>query len=155
MFSSKSTWGQLVSAKLRPGTKNKTKSPPLGVICLVRMLNPGLHIVVRIAEDACDDASEEDFKAVRISIEKVSSEISKLRSFQRQGEQAVSAHLKIHVPNHVLAILSTYMETRLKISMKKEHNSVRAVPFQIFLNGPFDNFLLLKESNIPKYLYNS
>ena len=41
-----------------------------------------------------------------------------------------------------------------KISMKKEHNSMRAISFQIFHHCcPFDNFL--SQSSILKYLYNS
>ena len=42
-----------------------------------------------------------------------------------------------------------------KIWMKWEHNTIRAVSFQIFHNCLSDNFLLSWESSIPKYLYNS
>ena len=36
--------------------------------------------------------------------------------------------------------------------MKKRHNSIRAVSFQVFHCCPFDNFpVLSKESSIPKY----
>ena len=43
---------------------------------------------------------------------------------------------KIPTPGHNLP------DSNAKISMKKEHNSIRAFPFQIFHNCPFDNFLL-------------
>ena len=42
-----------------------------------------------------------------------------------------------------------------KISMTKEHNSIRAVSFQIFHNCPSDNFLLSWESSILKSLFSS
>ena len=43
---------------------------------------------------------------------------------------------KIPTPGHNLR------SSNAKISMKKEHNSIRAVSFQIFHNCPFDNFPL-------------
>ena len=43
---------------------------------------------------------------------------------------------KIPTPGHNLP------GSNAKISMKKEHNSIKAVSFQIFHNCPFDNFLL-------------
>ena len=43
---------------------------------------------------------------------------------------------KIPTPGHKLP------SSNAKISMKKEHNSIRAVSLQIFHNCPFDNFLL-------------
>ena len=55
----------------------------------------------------------EDFKVINISIENISCEISKLVTLQRFRDQTISVQLKIHVRNHVFAILTTYMETRL------------------------------------------
>ena len=42
----------------------------------------------------------------------------------------------IPIPGHCLS------NSNAKILMKKEHNSIRAVSFQIFHNCPFDNFIL-------------
>ena len=77
-------------------------------------LKSGLYIAVRIAEHACDDASKRILKLSEYGLKKLPVKYQNLRSFQRQGEQAVSVHLKIHVPSHVFPILGTYMETRLK-----------------------------------------
>ena len=57
-------------------------------------------------------------------------------SVQNSGSQ-VEKRNKIPTPGHNLP------GSNAKISMKKEHNSIKAVSFQIFHNCPFDNFLLL------------
>ena len=55
--------------------------------------------------------------------------------------------LQVRVPS-----LAQFTKFECLISVKKEHNSVRAVLFEIFHNCPFDNFLSLKKSSNSKYL---
>ena len=74
---------------------------------------PGLHIVVRIAEHACDDASKTILKLSIYLLQVFLVKHQYLRSLQRYGDQAMSGQLKKHVCEQVLAILTTYMETRL------------------------------------------
>ena len=83
---------------------------------------------------------KEDFKAVRISIENVSCEISKPATIPTI-EKAVSVHLEIHVPNHVIAILTTYMETRLYTAGKLIH-------LQIFILASFTVLLIVYKKYI-------
>ena len=58
---------------------------------------------------------------------------AKLRPPGRKNETKIPTH------GHNLP------SSNAKISMTKEHNSIKAVSFQIFHNCPFDNFLFLWE----------
>ena len=69
---------------------------------------PGLHMVVTIAEHASHDAQK---RILRLSMLFVKYE--HLRSLQRCDDQGMRMREKLKKPvcNHVLAILTTYMET--------------------------------------------
>ena len=78
-------------------------------------IKPGLHKVVRVAERACDDASKRILKpsAYRLQIFLVRDQY--LRSSLPHRDQAIAGQLEKHVLKPMLAILTTYMETRLKL----------------------------------------
>ena len=76
-------------------------------------LKPGLHFVVTMAEPASDDAPR---RILRLSTHQLQVFLVKyeyLRSLQLCKDQGILEKLKKRVCNHVLAILTTYMETRL------------------------------------------
>ena len=77
---------------------------------------PGLHMVVRVAEHACDDASKRilKFSTYRLQLFLVRDQY--LQSLLPQGDQSIAGQLEKHVLKPMLAILTTYMETRLKLS---------------------------------------
>ena len=81
---------------------------------MVQNLKPGLHIVVSVGEHACDYASKRILKLPKYRLKIFLFEISKPIPLQRFRVQTISVQLNIHVRDHVLAILTTYMETRLK-----------------------------------------
>ena len=79
----------------------------------IQDVKPGLHVVVRVAEHACDDASKRILKpsAYRLQIFLVRDQY--LRSLLPHGDQTIAGELERHVLKPMLAILTTYMETRL------------------------------------------
>ena len=77
------------------------------------ILKPGLHIVVRVAEHACDDASERILKPSTYRSEIFLVRDQYLRSLLPYGDQPIAGQLEKHVLNPMLAILTTHMETRL------------------------------------------
>ena len=76
-------------------------------------LKPGLHIVVRIAEHACDDTSKRILKLSKYRLQIFLGKDQYLSSLQQYGDQAIAVQLEKHVLQPMLAILTTYMETRL------------------------------------------
>ena len=74
---------------------------------------PGLHIIERIAERACDNASKRILKLSTYRLKIFLVKYQNLSPLQRFTDQTISVQLKIHVRDYVLAILMTYMETRL------------------------------------------
>ena len=76
-------------------------------------IKPGLHIAVRVAEHACDYASKRILKpsAYRLQIFLVRDQY--LRSLLPHGDQTIAVQLEKHVLKPMLAILTTYMESRL------------------------------------------
>ena len=76
-------------------------------------MKPGLQKVVTIAEHACDHVLKKVLKlsTYRSQISLVKYEY--LRSLQLYEDQGIRGKLKKRVLKHVLAILTTYMETRL------------------------------------------
>ena len=78
-------------------------------------VKPGLHIVVRVAEHSCDDASKRILKpsAYRLQIFLVRDQY--LRSLPPYGDQATAGQLEKHVLKPMLAILTTYMGPGLKV----------------------------------------
>ena len=83
----------------------------------ISSLKPCLHIVVRVAEHACDDASKRILKpsTYRLQIFLVRNQY--LRSLLPHGDQAIAGQLEKHVLKPMLAILATYMDTRLYLSL--------------------------------------
>ena len=80
-------------------------------------LKPGLHIVVRVAECACDDASKRILKPSTCRLQRFLVRDQYLRSSLPHGDQAIAGQLEKHVLKPMLAILyTTYMETRLKVN---------------------------------------
>ena len=74
-------------------------------------LKPVLHIFVRVAEHACDDASKRILKLSTYRLKIFLVKYQNLRPLQRFRVQTLSVQLKIHVRDYVLAILTTYVET--------------------------------------------
>ena len=90
---------------------------PIGVGCLLgaSSLKPGLHIVVTIVEHACDHVLKSVLKPLthRLQIFLVIYEyLPSLRLCEYHG---IPGKLKKRVCNNVLAIFTTYMETRLQV----------------------------------------
>ena len=81
-------------------------------------LKPGLHIVVRIAEHACDYAWKRILKLSTYRLQIFLMRNQYLRALLPYRDQAITAQLKKRVLKPMLAILTTYMETRLKASGK-------------------------------------
>ena len=78
-------------------------------------LNSGLHIVVTIAEHACDHVLR--LRVLKLSANRFQIFLVKyeyVQSLQPCEDQDISGKLKKRVREHVLAILTTYMATRLK-----------------------------------------
>ena len=78
----------------------------------------GLHIVVTVAEYACDDASKRIIKLSTHPLQAFLVGDQYLWSLQRCGDKVISGGVKKHVRKHLLAILTTYMEIKLKEAEK-------------------------------------
>ena len=78
--------------------------------------NPGLHIVVTVAEHACDQVLKRVLKPSTHRLQIFLVKYEYLRSLQLCEEQSTGGKFKKRVCKHVLAILTTYMETRLYTS---------------------------------------
>ena len=78
-------------------------------------LKPGLHKVVRVAEHACDDASKRILKPLSYRLQIFLVRDQYLRSLLQDEDQAIAGQLEKHVLKPVLAILTTYLETRLNM----------------------------------------
>ena len=76
----------------------------------------GLHIVVAVAEHACDDAPKGILKLSTCRLQIFLVEDQYFWSLQRCSDQSISVQLEKHVLKRVLAILTTCMETRLNIA---------------------------------------
>ena len=87
--------------------------PLLDFTALVLTLKPGLHIVVRVAEHACDDASKRIFRPSTHRLQIFLVRDQYLRSLLPLGDQTIAGQLEKHVLKPMLAILTTHMETRL------------------------------------------
>ena len=77
-------------------------------------LKPGLHIVVTVAEHACDHVLKRVLKPSTHRLQIFFVKYEYLRSLQLCEDQRIGGKFKKRVCKHVLAILTTYMETRLK-----------------------------------------
>ena len=78
-------------------------------------LKSGLHMVVRVAEYACDDVSKRILKPSSYLVQIFLVRDQYLRSLLPHGGQAIAGQLEKHVLKPMLAILTTHMETRLKL----------------------------------------
>ena len=81
---------------------------------VVFLIKPSLHIAIRVAERVCDDASKRILKPSTYRLQTLLVRDQYLRSLPPHGDQAIAGHLEKHVLKPMLAILTTYMETRLK-----------------------------------------
>ena len=79
------------------------------------IIKPGLHIVVRVAEHACDYASTRIFKPSTYRMQIFLVRHQSFRSLIPYGDQAIAGQLETHVLKPMLAILIPYMETRPKV----------------------------------------
>ena len=77
------------------------------------LFKPGLHIVIRVAEHACDDASKKIIKPSTYRLQIFLVRDQYLQSLLPHGDQTIAGLLQNHVFKPMLAILTTYMETRL------------------------------------------
>ena len=75
---------------------------------------PGLHTVVTITEHASDDAPKRILKLPTYRLHIFLVKYEYLRSLQFCKDQDIPGKLRRRVRKHVLSILTTYMETRLK-----------------------------------------
>ena len=78
------------------------------------ILKPGLHIVVRVAEHACDHASKRILKPSTYRSQIFLVRDQYLRSLLPHGDQTIAGQLEKHVLKTMLAILTTHIESRLK-----------------------------------------
>ena len=78
------------------------------------VVKPGPLIVVRVAEHACDDASERILKPSTNRLQIFLVRDQYLRSLLPHEDQTIAIQLEKHVLKPMLAILTTYMETRFK-----------------------------------------
>ena len=69
---------------------------------------------VRVAEHACDDASKRISKLSTYRLQIFLVRDQYLRSLLPHGDQTIAGQLEKHILKSMLAILTTYMETRLK-----------------------------------------
>ena len=76
-------------------------------------LNPGLHILVTIAERVCDYVPKRVLKLLKYLLQIFLAKDHYLKSLQLYGDQFIPGQLKKRVRQHVLPILTTYMDTRL------------------------------------------
>ena len=94
---------------------------------------PGLHIVVRVAEHAFDDASKRILKPSIYRLQIFLVRDKYLRSLLPHGDQAIAGQPEKHVLKPMLAIFTTYMETRLysatniQIWRKKMSKKLRSI----------------------------
>ena len=79
----------------------------------LKRFKPGLHIVVRVTEHACDDASKRILKPSTYRLQILLVRDQYLRSLLPHGDQTITRQHEKHVLKPMLAILTTYMETRL------------------------------------------
>ena len=77
-------------------------------------LKPGLHIVVTIAEHACDHVQRGVYKLLIYRSQTFLLKYKHLRSLELCEDQGITGKLEKRVRNLLLAILTTYIETRLK-----------------------------------------
>ena len=76
------------------------------------LLKPGLHIVVRVAEHACDDASKRILKPSTYRLQICLVRDQYLRSLLPHRDQTIIGQLEKYVLKPMLAILRTYMCSR-------------------------------------------
>ena len=76
-------------------------------------LNPGLHIVVTIAEHVCNSVPKRVLKLLKYRLQIFLVKDHYLGSLQLYRDQAIPGQLNKRVRSHVLPILATYVETRL------------------------------------------
>ena len=77
------------------------------------LVKPGLHIVVAIAKHACDRVLKRVLKLSTYRLQIFLAKNGYLRSLQLCEHQGMRGKLKKSVCKHVLAILTTYVETRV------------------------------------------
>ena len=76
-------------------------------------LNLGLHVIVTIAEHVCDHFPKRVLKLINYRLQIFLAKDHYLEALQLYGDQVIPGQLKERVRQHVLQILTTYMETRL------------------------------------------
>ena len=76
-------------------------------------VKPDLHIVVTIAQHACDRVLKRVLKLSTYRLQIFLVKYEYLRSLQLCEDQGICGKLKRPVSKYVLAIFTTYMETRL------------------------------------------
>ena len=86
-------------------------------------IKPGLHIVVKVAEHACDDASKRILKPSTYRLQIFLVKDQYLRSLPPHRDQTIAGQLQKHVLKHMLAILTTYMETGFKEAIFSHRNT--------------------------------
>ena len=83
----------------------------------MKCVKPGIHIVVSwVAEHACDDALKRILKRSTYRLQIFLVRDQYLRSLLPHRDQTIARQLEKHVLKPMLAIFTTYMETRLKSS---------------------------------------
>ena len=84
------------------------------------LVKAGLHIVVTIAKHACDRVLKRVFKLSTHRLQILLVKYEYLRSSQLCKDQGIRRKLKKPVREHVLAILTTYMEPGIEFDSCSE-----------------------------------
>ena len=83
-------------------------------VCGLSRLKPGFHVVVTIAEHACDHVLNRVLKLLIYRSQTFLVKYKHLRSLQLCEDQDILGNLKKRVCNLVLTSLTPYMEKRIK-----------------------------------------
>ena len=91
-------------------------------------LEPGLYIVTTIVEHVYDYILSKVLKLSKYRLAIFLVKDHHLESLQIYGNQAIPGQIKKHVCKHVLAILTTYMETKnIRLAGLRQFNTIQHV----------------------------
>ena len=80
-------------------------------------VKPGLHIVVKIAEHACEHALKKISNLSTYQLQIFPAKYEYLRSLHLCKDQGIHETLKKRTRKHMLVVLTTYMEARFKTNL--------------------------------------
>ena len=95
---------------------------------------------MRVGEHACDDASKRILKLSRYRLQILLVKDQYLRSLLSYGDQIIAGQLEKHLLKPMLAILTTYMETRLQGNLQERPNRGKLLKIMLIVvisNSPY------------------